>query len=184
VIEFFSRHSIQMAAFSFCSTLEERFEMGYQIGDKVIHWTYGLGEIVKIEEKTVRNNLTNCYVVRTSDLTIWIPIDDEQQHSLRVPTPPEKFSELFAILTGPSEKLQEDRMLRRSQLMDQLKDGQLASICRVVRDLTHFQRGAKLNDQERSILERAMHSLLTEWTYSLGTPSSQAHQAVTNMLGG
>jgi RNA polymerase-interacting CarD/CdnL/TRCF family regulator len=158
--------------------------MGYQIGDKVIHWTYGLGEIVRIEEKIIHNHLTNCYVVQISDLTIWIPIDDLGQNSLRVPTPPMDFDKLFAILTSPGEKLLDDRMLRKTQLMEQLKDGQLASICRVVRDLTHFQRSTKLNDQERSILERAIKSLLAEWTYSLGTPFNQAHQAMTNMLGG
>jgi len=65
-----------------------------------------------------------------------------------------------------------------------LRDGQLASICRVVRDLTHFQRKTKLNDQERSILDRATKSLLAEWTYSLGIPINQAHQAMDNMLGG
>jgi RNA polymerase-interacting CarD/CdnL/TRCF family regulator len=65
-----------------------------------------------------------------------------------------------------------------------MKDGQLASICRVVRDLTHFQRSTKLNDQEKSILERAIKSLLTEWTYSLGVPLSQAHQSMMNLLGG
>jgi RNA polymerase-interacting CarD/CdnL/TRCF family regulator len=157
--------------------------MGFHIGDKVIHWIYGLGEIVHIEEKTIHDHPTNCYVVRTPDLMIWIPINDLQQHSLRVPTPPEEFGRLFAILTSPSENLLEDRLLRKDQLMAQMKDGQLASICRVVRDLTHFKRSKKLNDQEKSILERAMNSLLTEWTYSLGMPLSQAHQAMTNLLG-
>jgi RNA polymerase-interacting CarD/CdnL/TRCF family regulator len=157
--------------------------MAFQIGDKVIHWTYGLGEIVLIEEKIIHGHLTKCYVVQITDLTIWVPIDERMQHSLRVPTPPDDFQKLFSILTSPGEKLVEDRMLRKSQLMEQLKDGQLASICRVVRDLTHFQRGAKLNDQERSILERAVQSLLAEWTYSLGTPFNQAHQAMVSMLG-
>ena len=157
--------------------------MGFQIGDQVIHWVYGLGEVVHIEEKTISGHPTNCYVVRTSDLTIWIPIDDLQQQSLRMPTPPEEFESLFTILNGPSEKLLEDRVLRKNQLMEQMKDGQLASICRVVRDLTHFRRNSKLNDQEKSILERAMNSLLTEWTFSLGMPLSQAHQSIMNMLG-
>ncbi len=157
--------------------------MGFQIGDKVIHWSYGLGEIVHIEEKIIRDRPTNCYVVRTSDLTIWIPINDLQQQSLRVPTPPDEFVTLFAILTGPSEKLLEDRVLRKDQLMAQMKDGQLASICRVVRDLTHFKQSTKLNEQEKSILERAMKSLLTEWTYSLGLPLSQAQQDMANLLG-
>jgi RNA polymerase-interacting CarD/CdnL/TRCF family regulator len=158
--------------------------MGYQIGDKVIHWTYGLGEIVLIEEKIIHGHLTNCYVVQISDLTIWVPIDDLGQNSLRVPTHPKDFEKLFSILKSPGEKLLEDRMLRKTQLMDQLRDGQLASICRVVRDLTHFQRSAKLNDQERSILERAEKSLLAEWTYSLGTPINQAHQTMLSLLGG
>jgi len=157
--------------------------MGFQIGDKVIHSTFGLGEIVHIEEKIIQGLPTNCYVVRTTELTVWIPINDLQQHSLRVPTPPEEFERLSVILTNPSETLLEDRELRKNQLMAQMKDGQLASICRVVRDLTHFKHSKKLNDQEKSILERAINSLLTEWTYSLGMPLSQAHQAMTNLLG-
>ena len=157
--------------------------MSFHVGDKVIHWTYGLGEIVHIEEKPILGHATNCYVFRTPDLMIWIPINDLQQRSLRLPTPPEEFVKLYDILTSPGEKLLEDRALRKDQLLAQLKDGQLASICRVVRDLTHFKRNYKLNDQEKSILERAMNSLLTEWTYSLGMPLSQAHQAMTNLLG-
>lgn len=157
--------------------------MNFHVGDKVIHWSYGLGEIERIEEKPILGRPTNCYVFRTTDLTIWIPINDLQQHSLRSPTSPEEFVKLSTILTSPGEKLVEDRALRKDQLMEQMRDGQLASICRVVRDLTHFKRSTKLNDQEKSILERAMNSLLTEWTYSLAMPLSQAHQAITNMLG-
>ena len=157
--------------------------MAFRVGDKVIHWTYGLGEIVHIEEKIILGHVTNCYVFRTADLMIWIPINDQQQRSLRLPTSPDEFVKLFSILTSPGEKLLEDRAQRKDQLMAQMKDGQLASICRVVRDLTHFKRNSKLNDQEKSILERAMNSLLTEWTYSLEIPLNQAHQAMTNLLG-
>jgi RNA polymerase-interacting CarD/CdnL/TRCF family regulator len=157
--------------------------MSFHVGDKVIHWSYGLGEIVHIEEKPILGHPTKCYVFRTADLTIWIPINDVQQHSLRSPTSPEEFVKLSSILTSPGEKLVEDRALRKDQLMAQMRDGQLASICRVVRDLTHFKRSTKLNDQEKSILERAMNSLLTEWTYSLAMPLNQAHQAISNLLG-
>ena len=85
-------------------------------------------------------------------------------------------------MTAPREKLNDDRNLRKDQLMAQIKDGQLDSICQVVRDLTYFQRVAKLNDQEKNILERATKSLLTEWTHSLGVPMQQARQAMANLL--
>jgi CarD family transcriptional regulator len=156
--------------------------MAFQIGDKVIHCTFGLGEITQIEEQNINGHLTNCYVVHLPDMTIWVPTDESGQNSLRVPTPPEEFIKTLPILTSPNENLMEDRVLRKNQLVDQLKDGQLASICRVVRDLTHYQRNSKLNDQEKSILERAVNSLITEWTFSLGTPQIQAHQAMVSML--
>ena len=156
--------------------------MVFGIGDKVIHWTYGLGDIVHIEEKPIHGHPTNCYVVRTSDLTIWIPIN-ELQGSLRVPTPPDEFVKLFDILTSPGEKLPEDRMLRKDQLIAQMKDGQLSSICRVMRDLNYFKLTNKMNDQEKSILERATNSLLTEWVYSLGVSNTQAQQALAKLLG-
>jgi CarD family transcriptional regulator len=158
--------------------------MSFQIGDKVIHWTYGLGEITQVEEKPIHGQLTSCYVVQTSDMTIWIPIDEMQQHSLRKPTSPDEFVSLYAILKSPGEQLQEDRVLRKDELMSQMRDGQLASICKVVRDLTHYKRKSKLNDQDRYILERAEKSLLTEWTYSLGLPTHQAHEQMTSFLAG
>ena len=158
--------------------------MSFQIGDKVIHCVFGLGEITQIEEKPINGQLTNCYVVKITDLTIWIPIDDLQQNSLRLPTLPEEFVKVLPILSSPNEILEDDRVLRKHQLIEQLRDGQLASICRVVRDLTHFQHISKLNDQEKSILERAINTLLAEWSLSLGTPINLAHQAMESMLQG
>ncbi len=157
--------------------------MGFNIGDKVIHSAFGLGEIVAIEEKIIQGQPTNCYVFCATDLMVWIPINDLQQHSLRVPTLPEEFQRLSVVLSNPSESLLEDRVLRKNLLVAQMKDGQLVSICRVVRDLTNFKRSKRLNDQEKSILERAVNSVLTEWTYSLKIPLHQAHQAMTNLLG-
>ncbi len=158
--------------------------MDFHIGDKVIHSTYGMGEIVHIEEKVIHDRPTNCYVVRTNELTIWIPINDLHQHSLRTPTLPDEFVRLFSILTSPGEALPEDRVLRKDQLIAHMKDGQLASICHVVRDLTQFKLIKKLSEQEKYILERATNSLLTEWIFSLGVTQHQAQQAMMNMLSG
>ena len=158
--------------------------MNFHIGDKVIHWAYGLGEIVQIDEKIIHECSTKCYVVRTSNLLIWVPISDLPQQSLRLPAVPDEFEKLFAILSSPVEELLDDRLLRKNQLMEQMRAGQLASICRVVRDLTQFKRSKKLSDHEKSILEQATNSLLSEWTHSLGVPLNQAHQAMIDLLNG
>lgn len=157
--------------------------MSFRVGDKVIHCTFGLGEITQIENQVINGNLKRCYVIQLNDMTIWVPLDNAGDSSLRVPTPPDEFMKTLPILSSPNETLLEDRVLRKKQLTDQLRDGQLASICRVVRDLSHYQRNFKLNDQERSIFDRAVRSLLTEWTFTLGTTQHQAQQAMERMLG-
>jgi RNA polymerase-interacting CarD/CdnL/TRCF family regulator len=156
--------------------------MAFHVGDKVIHCSFGLGEITQIEDKLINGYNTQCYVVNISNMMIWIPTKDQEQNSLRLPTSPEEFSKVLPILSSPNEKLEDDRVLRKQHLMEQMRDGQLSSICRVVRDLTHFQRISKLNDNERAILERAIKSLLAEWSHSLGTPANQAQLAMESML--
>ena len=157
--------------------------MGFCIGDKVFHCNFGLGEVTQIEQKVINGHLTSCYVIQLNDMIIWVPMDGTEQSSLRSPTHPDEFIKPLPILSSPNEILLEDRVLRKKQLTDQLKDGHLESICRVVRDLTSYGRNSKLNDQEKSILERAVRSLLTEWTFTLGTSQIQAHQAMERMLG-
>jgi RNA polymerase-interacting CarD/CdnL/TRCF family regulator len=156
--------------------------MAFHVGDKVIHCSFGLGEITQIEDKVINGYTTQCYVVNISNMMIWIPTKDQEQNSLRLPTSPDEFSKVLPILSSPNEKLEDDRVLRKQHLMEQMRDGQLSSICRVVRDLTHFQRISKLNDNERAILERAIKSLLAEWSHSLGTPVNQAQLAMESML--
>ena len=157
--------------------------MNFHIGDKVVHYTHGLGEIVRIEEKIIHDRPANCYVVRTPDMMIWIPINDLQQSSLRLPTPPGEFVKLFEILASPGEPLPEDRVQRKDWLLSRMRDGQLSSLFRVVRDLTSYKRKTKLNDQERTLFDRAVKSVLTEWTSSMGISESQAHQKMLDLLG-
>jgi RNA polymerase-interacting CarD/CdnL/TRCF family regulator len=158
--------------------------MSFKLGDKVIHSSYGLGEIVDLQEQIIQDVPKNCYVVKTSSLLIWVPVESEEQHSLRLPTVAGEFKDLTVILKGPPEPLPTDRTLRRNMLIDLLRDGHLASICRVIRDMAGYKKNTKLNDQEHSILDRAINSLLTEWTYSLGVPLQEARQEMNTLLEG
>lgn len=156
--------------------------MDFQVGDNVIHRTFGLGEITSIEERLINGTQVNCYVVQVNSMTIWVPADIPGQNSLRIPTPPDEFINTIKILSTPHDNLEEDRLLRKKHLLDQLKDGQLTSICQVIRDLSHYKLLNKLNDQEKSILEHAINSLLTEWSNSLQIPTDQAQASLASML--
>jgi CarD family transcriptional regulator len=157
--------------------------MNFQVGDQVVHWVYGLGEIIQIDEKRLLGRTTQYYVVKIRDLTIWVPVSEASDRSLRYPTPASDFEELFSILSSPAQPLSDDRLVRKTQLSDQLNDGKLASICRAVRDLTFHSQTKKLNENDKAILERAQSFLMTEWSVSLSVSVAQARQGLTHLLG-
>jgi RNA polymerase-interacting CarD/CdnL/TRCF family regulator len=158
--------------------------MDFQVGDKVVHWTYGLGEIVELDEKVLAGRTTSYYVVRIGDMSIWVPINQDNGDSLRFPTPAGDFTRLFAILGSPGEPLSDDRLERKNQLQKKLRDGRVDSICEVVRDLTSANRIKKLSENDAAILQRAKNLLLSEWGISLSMPINQAEDALNSLLGG
>jgi CarD family transcriptional regulator len=156
--------------------------MHYQVGDQVMHWNYGLGEIIQIDEKLLSGRKTRCYVVRIRDLTLWVPIGEKEKCSLRLPTPRSEFEAFFKILRSPGEPLPQDRYERKTQLQETLKDGKLDGVCRVVRDLCFYSRTKKLNDYDKAILTRAQDYLFSEWKLSLSITLAQAELELSRML--
>ena len=156
--------------------------MNFQIGDKVVHQVYGVGEIIHHEEKTLSGKTVPYYVVQIRDLTVWVPTQETETHNLRWPTPTSEFKALFKILGSASEPLPVDRLERKSLLTEQIRSEGLEGICRVVRDLSRFRQGKSLYDAEKSLLERAQNLLLEEWSLSLSVPRPEAERELARLL--
>jgi CarD family transcriptional regulator len=156
--------------------------MEFQVGDNVVHWTYGPGIVVQIDQKIIKGSTTECYVVEIDAMTLWVPLSRADSGSLRPPTPAARFTELHEILRGPGQPLSGDRLERRNYLKEQLKDGTLDAICQVVRDLWALKRTGKMNDHDKITLERSEKFLLTEWELVLSVPTIQAEQTLRQLL--
>lgn len=157
--------------------------LDYHVGDTVIHQNYGLGKILEIDEKFIHDRHMLCYVVRVQDhMTIWVAADDPEYSSLRRPTSEEGFETLFEILGGPGTPLPYDRFERKLNLAERMKAGDLVSVCSVIRDLVQHRQAKKLNDDDKSVLERAQSFLLGEWMHVLAVSHNQANLALRQLL--
>jgi RNA polymerase-interacting CarD/CdnL/TRCF family regulator len=154
----------------------------YQVGDLVIHWMYGPGTIVQFDIKELDGRKSEYYVVRTRDLTIWVPICDSGEKCLRKPTPAIEFKNLFKVLASNGEPLSTDRLERKLQLTERMKSGSLEEICTVVRDLISQKRSSKMNENDNATLERARSFLLSEWSISFDIPVQQANRELESLL--
>ncbi len=155
----------------------------YQVGDTVIHASYGLGEIIKMDEKFIHGRQMLCYVVRVGNLTIWVMADEPGKSGLRLPTPDNDFENLFVILSSPGKLLPTDRFERKNELFERMKAGDLTSICTVIRDLNAYRHIKQLNDYDKTVMERAEHLLLDEWMFSRSVSLNQAYDELKRLLG-
>ena len=156
--------------------------MELHAGDHVIHWIYGFGEILRLEEKNLPGQASLYYVVQVKDLTVWVPADEELANRLRTPTPKDAFDPLFKILGSPGQTLSTDRLERRTHLLEELKNASPEANCRVIRDLCAHQQKYQLNEHDRLVLNRCRNSLLGEWTYSLSVTLEQAGRELDRLL--
>jgi RNA polymerase-interacting CarD/CdnL/TRCF family regulator len=156
--------------------------MNYQIGDSVIHLTYGPGKIIAIDEKRLAGLTCQYYVVDTGKLTLWVLVDDVGEKSMRPPTGSFEFKELLNILCSPSEGLPDHHHERKNQLSERMQKRILINICFVIRDLTARGKLYDLNSTDRSMLRRAQEYLLDEWELALGTARSSAKKELDILL--
>jgi len=156
--------------------------MNFQVGDTVIHWSHGLGQIMAVEERRVMGESQLYYEVQIQDINIWVPADAMLAARLRLPTPAKAFTQLLAILAGPAEKLPVDRRERKLELHTKMTDGKATSKCHVIRDLTTLEEEKRLNEDDRSTLKRARSMLVREWGYSLKVPLAQVENELQDLL--
>lgn len=156
--------------------------MDFQVGDKVVHRSYGPGNVIELARRVIAGRPTDCYAVKVGELVVYVP-NDSAPNSLRVLTPVEEFKALFSILSQPGGTLANDRFERRTYLVEQMNAGTLQATCHVIRDLFDYRQSNKVNDQDTAVLLRALNFLLEEWEIVMGVPARQAEAQLGTMLG-
>lgn len=156
--------------------------MNFHEGDAVMHWTYGLGQIVRLEERDLSGSKTLYYAVQIRDLTVWVPADNKLGSRLRSPTSKSGFKQLLAILSSPGESLPEDRQERRTRLLELLRDGRTESLCRIISGLSAYRKIKPLNDSDQSIMKQSQSALLGEWGFVLSVTPAQAELELHRLL--
>lgn len=151
-------------------------------GDSVMHWTHGLGKVVRLEERALSGQVIMYYAIQIGDMTVWVPADDMLETRLRLPTRAADFKKMLGILSKPGDPLPEDRRERKTVLMEWLKDGLTQSLFRVIRSLATYRLDHSLNLDEQAILKRSQHALIGEWSCAMSITPAQAEIELYRLL--
>ena len=156
--------------------------MNIREGDSVMHWTHGLGKVVRLEERALSGQVIMYYAIQIGDMTVWVPADNMLETRLRLPTGKSVFKRMLGTLSKPGEPLPEDRRERKTLLIEWLKDGQTESFFRVIRSLATYRQGHSLNLDEQAILKRSQNALIGEWSCAMSIPAAQAEIELYRLL--
>ena len=156
--------------------------MGFQIGDWVVHCTYGLGQVLAIEERMNNDKTALYYMVQLADLSIWVPADENQNTRLRLPANKTEFRKLLSTLSDPADQLPNDRRQRHVQLLALANDGSVVSLCRVLRDLAAYRHQRTWNERDGALMKRVHKALINEWSFILSVTPLDAEIELHRML--
>lgn len=139
----------------------------YSIGDWVVHHTYGIGQIQKIEVKPIHGEQISCFRVKTKDTVFWFPQDQSENPRIRPVATPEIVYRAEKELQITVRELDLDREMWRERIEDVKLHNDLIAISQLVRDLTILRTQRKLNQTEVEILSRFTDRLIREWSAAM-----------------
>ena len=157
--------------------------MNYEIGDTVVHWTHGFGTVIAIDQMDLAGTSRQYYVVEAGLLKLWVPVEEADLGSIRLPTKRVHFEALFDILRAPGKPLPDNQYQRKLQLRERIQKRTLEDLCHIIRDLSDLAGEHTLNTYDASVLFRAEEALLDEWVHSLGVERDSALLALEGLLG-
>jgi RNA polymerase-interacting CarD/CdnL/TRCF family regulator len=157
--------------------------MAFKIGDYVVHPQYGVGQVVKLEEREFEPGVMRQYyeISIPGGSTVWVPLDLPTS-GLRKLTVRSEIVRCRKILESHPSPLTEDSRSRQSDLATRLKQGTITVHCEVVRDLYAYGEHKSLNGTIAAFFRSTQDVLCQEWAMVEGITLSEAGHEIGFLL--
>jgi CarD family transcriptional regulator, regulator of rRNA transcription len=137
----------------------------FKVGDRAVHPSHGVGEVVEIEERDLGGRSTSCYVLKIidSDLKVMVPTEAAPRVGLRPVMKKKEAEKILEILRAPEVAVDVQPWNRRFRAYtEMLKSGLPAEIAKVLRDMYRLKFDKDLSFGERRLLDQARSLLIQE----------------------
>ncbi|AEF83758.1 transcription factor [Treponema primitia ZAS-2] len=152
----------------------------FQVEQKVVYPSQGVGVIRSIEEKDFKTEKIPYYVIylEVSDMTIMVPVDKAERLGIRAIVPKEEAQKALELISEDYEPIPSDWKLRYQMNLDLLKKGSVMDIASIVRSLYHRSKVKELPILERKLYDSALKLLEDEVAYSLRKPKDEVESMI------
>lgn len=135
----------------------------FNIGDWIVHYYHGVGQVKDIVEKGLEGNEKTFYKVTTKDIDYWIPLDDEDSDHIEPIRTEQDFNDALAVLASKPVPIAKHHKSRKKKIHDRWMDGNLMNRAKLLRDLNGRLKLKKLSFSEKEMLEKVRRYFISEW---------------------
>ena len=156
----------------------------FQLDQRVVYPSQGVGVIKSIEEKIFKDSSVPYYVIylEVSDMTIMVPVDKAASLGIRPIVPKDEALKALELISKDYEPVPSDWKLRYQTNMDLLKKGSVMDIATIVRSLYHRSKVKELPILERKLYDSALKLLEDEVSCSLRKPKDEVENMIFTRL--
>ena len=157
--------------------------MEFRSGDAVVHPDYGVGSIVRLEERELATSgMRWYYVLAIGTATVWTPMQADGSTTLRAVTRKQDLEQYRAVLSSRPVLLNRDYKKRHLDLIERLTHSSFQVMCETVRDLSALGWSRPMGETDSTLLKKVEANLWREWAASTGQSAQEAMQEVEALL--
>ena len=156
----------------------------FQVTQRVVYPSQGVGIIKSIEEKTFKETKVPYYVIylEVSDMTIMVPVDKAAGLGIRAIVAKDEALKALDLISEDYDPIPSDWKLRYQTNMELLKKGSIMDIATIVRSLYHRSKVKELPILERKLYDSALKLLEDEVSCSLKKPREEVETLIFTRL--
>jgi RNA polymerase-interacting CarD/CdnL/TRCF family regulator len=154
----------------------------YTIGDWVVHLSYGVGQIKKIEVKPIHGEQVKCFRVNTKDSDFWFPKNRPDNPRIRPVVTPDIIERVIKELQKPDFDMDPDRKVWKKRIDETKTSDDLIATSQIVRDLNILRTQRKLNQTEEKALNDFTERMIDEWSTTMKTDSSVVRRELNEYI--
>lgn len=176
--------SIQKYLFLWYTARMSDVQTKFQINQKIVYPSQGVGKITDICEKTFKDKTFLYYVIYldVSDMVIMVPVDKVDELGIRPIVSCEEALEALDKIGDAMEPITSDWKARYQQNLDLLKKGSVSDIAAIVRCLYHRSKVKELPIMERKLYDSAKKLLEDEISFALDKPVKEVEAIIHEKL--
>lgn len=156
----------------------------FQVDQKVVYPSQGVGVIQAIEKKEFKNEKIPYYKIylEVTDMTIMVPVDKAEGLGIRAIVSRDEALRALELIGEEFDPITSDWKLRYQTNLDLLKKGSVCDIATIVRSLYHRSKVKELPILERKLYDSALKLLEDEVAFSLRKPKDEVETMIFNRL--